>query len=113
MLRIPSPPPFPSEWETGARPGLLFDFDQFDINKRNQVGCAPKTPPPPPGMGGEGNSSNGGPSRDLAPLGRRSTHQRPAPATPHPPLHTSPPPCRLCCVPPCRCFCCRRGPVHL
>lgn len=28
LLRIPSPPPLPADWETGARPGLLFDFDQ-------------------------------------------------------------------------------------
>ncbi len=37
LLRIPSPPPLPAEWESAAaRPGMLFDFDQFDINKRQQ-----------------------------------------------------------------------------
>ena len=28
LLRIPSPPPLPADWETAPRPGLLFDFDQ-------------------------------------------------------------------------------------
>ncbi|KAL4437085.1 hypothetical protein ABPG75_004224 [Micractinium tetrahymenae] len=37
LLRIPSPPPLPAEWESAAaRPGMLFDFDQFDISKRQQ-----------------------------------------------------------------------------
>ncbi|PSC75702.1 regulator of CO2-responsive genes isoform B [Micractinium conductrix] len=37
LLRIPSPPPLPADWEApAARPGLLFDFDQFDANKRHQ-----------------------------------------------------------------------------
>lgn len=43
MLRIPSPPPLPADWETNAvRPGMLFDFDQFDASKRQQqqAGCA-------------------------------------------------------------------------
>lgn len=39
FLRIPSPPPLPADWEAAPRPGLLFDFDQFDANKRHQVGA--------------------------------------------------------------------------
>ena len=53
LLRIPSPPPLPADWEApAARPGLLFDFDQFDANKRHQVGgaaAAPRRPAQPPG----------------------------------------------------------------
>lgn len=59
LLRIPSPPPLPAEWESAAaRPGMLFDFDQFDINKRQQqvgagawvhraVRLLPRALPPP------------------------------------------------------------------
>lgn len=37
LLRIPSPPPLPADWEAAPRAGLLFDFDQFDATKRHQV----------------------------------------------------------------------------
>ena len=34
LLRVPSPPPLPPDWEPHQRIGLLFDFDQFDPVKR-------------------------------------------------------------------------------
>jgi hypothetical protein len=109
MLRIPSPPPFPSEWETGAHPGLLFDFDQFDINKRNQVGAARRWLLHHQKQGGEGTSLCH--SRVLAPLGRHK-HLRLHVRRPSPRAASPPPLPHLLCVP-CRCCCCRRGPVHL
>ncbi|GAB4817997.1 hypothetical protein N2152v2_005043 [Parachlorella kessleri] len=36
LLRIPSPPPLPPDWDSHTRTGLLFDFDQFDPNRRAQ-----------------------------------------------------------------------------
>ena len=44
LLRIPSPPPLPADWEAAPRPGLLFDFDQFDANKRHQVRARARPP---------------------------------------------------------------------
>lgn len=40
LLRIPSPPPLPADWETAPRPGLLFDFDQFDLSKKPAAGTS-------------------------------------------------------------------------
>jgi hypothetical protein len=40
LLRIPSPPPLPADWETAPRPGLLFDFDQFDLSKKPAPGTS-------------------------------------------------------------------------
>lgn len=37
LLRVPSPPPLPPDWELGHIPGLLFDFDQFDASRRNML----------------------------------------------------------------------------
>lgn len=43
LLRVPSPPPLPPDWDPHNRTGLLFDFDQFDPAKRAaqnaQRGC--------------------------------------------------------------------------
>lgn len=36
LLRVPSPPPLPEDWDIGGPAGMLFDFDQFDLSKRSQ-----------------------------------------------------------------------------
>jgi hypothetical protein len=43
ILRVPSPPPLPTDWDLGHGGGaghtsLLFDFDQFDVNRRATMG---------------------------------------------------------------------------
>lgn len=42
IMRVPSPPPLPPDWDTNFAPGghnsLLFDFDQFDANRRTTMG---------------------------------------------------------------------------
>lgn len=43
ILRVPSPPPLPVDWDFGPSGGpghasLLFDFDQFDVNRRTTMG---------------------------------------------------------------------------
>ena len=44
IMRVPSPPPLPPDWDTGFAQGghnaLLFDFDQFDANRRTTIGGA-------------------------------------------------------------------------
>lgn len=37
LLRIPSPPPLPADWDVAPRAGMLFDFDQFDASKKHLV----------------------------------------------------------------------------
>lgn len=35
LLRVPSPPPLPPDWDFGpGQTGLLFDFDQFDASRK-------------------------------------------------------------------------------
>ena len=45
LLRPPSPPPLPPEWAGAPGGAPLFDFDQFDINKRWV--CRNAVSPPP------------------------------------------------------------------
>ena len=49
LMRVPSPPPLPPDWDApglgggggggggGGHTSLLFDFDQFDVNRRNTL----------------------------------------------------------------------------
>lgn len=42
LLRVPSPPPLPPDWDAtnlggGGHTSLLFDFDQFDANRRTTL----------------------------------------------------------------------------
>lgn len=47
LLRVPSPPPLPPDWEP-HRTAVLFDFDQFIPGKRSQQQQQHAPPPPPP-----------------------------------------------------------------
>lgn len=44
IMRVPSPPPLPPDWDTNfasnGHNSLLFDFDQFDANRRTTLGGA-------------------------------------------------------------------------
>ena len=50
MVRVPSPPPLPPDWDIGlggaGHTSLLFDFDQFDMNRRGTMGGRSAAEPP-------------------------------------------------------------------